>query len=249
LTLSEFSGILIGSDGSIDILGLEELMKCLAPIILMLVAFTPTVRAQESSSPTLLQNPHHNLNRVQKRVPPLRCGPLFGRGGVAFGETFYCEANATQWFAIGALAGRSGVNGYEQQGATADANDFSTGLVFVGRFPKEIRRFRFGGFLQAMYTGSYIRATYRDTYPDGNGGLVSVQGVYRRNDDDPIVTTGLNLEYRIPHGPSVLVRIGKNFGDSLAATTAGGFYFAAGPLVDPVEFAKVSGRSLRKLFH
>ena len=174
----------------------------------------------------------------------LRVAPLFGRGGVAISQAVYFEVNPVPWFGAGVMAGRSGVSGYQDQGATTDASDFSSGIVLVGRFPKAIKHFRFGGFVQSVYNGSHVSAQYSDTYPDGNGGFVNVQGNYYASDRDPIVTVGANVEYYIPHGPPLLIRVGRNFGDGLAANTAGGFYFVVGPMVDPTPFFKKSGKLL-----
>ncbi len=179
--------------------------------------------------------------RAQEPSPQvsfLRCAPLFGRGGVAFGETAYCEVNVAPWFGVGALVGRSGATGYEDQGADTNVHDFSAGLVLVARDPKEIKRFRFGAFIQSVYTSSRIKAKYQESYIDPSGNTVQAQGIYRENDSDPVVTAGANVEYRIPHGPPILFRIGKNFGSGLSVKTAGGFYFAAGPMIDPVRLAK-----------
>jgi hypothetical protein len=179
------------------------------------------------------------------QVSLLRCAPLFGRGGIAFGETGYCEANPASWFGVGIVVGRSGIAGYEDQGASANVHDFTSGLVLVGRVPKEIKHFRFGVFLQSAYSGSHIRATYSSTYTDPTtGSPVTVQEVYRQSDRDPVLTAGLNLEYRI-RNLIILTRVGKNFGDSISSNTAGGFYLAAGPMMDPVKL----GRDTIRLFH
>jgi hypothetical protein len=181
------------------------------------------------------------LVETQSKVPLMRCAPLFGRGGTAFGETGYCEANPASWFGVGVLAGRSGIRGYQDQGATANMHDFSSGLVLVIRYPKEIKRFRFGVFVQAAYNGSHVKATYQDSYVDQNGNTVQVMGSYRQSDRDPVTTLGANIEYRVPHGPWMLFRVGKNLGDGLSSTTAGGFYVSAGPMVDPLAITKSVG--------
>lgn len=176
------------------------------------------------------------------KVPLVRCAPLFGRGGTAFGETGYCEVNPASWFGVGVLAGRSGVRGYEDQGATANMHDFSSGLVLIVRYPKEIKRFRFGIFGQAAYNGSHVRATYEGQSVDpATGNIVQVQGLFLESDRDPVTTVGANIEYRVPRGPEILFRIGRNLGDGLSSTTAGGFYLSAGPMTDPVAIGKSIG--------
>jgi len=180
------------------------------------------------------------------RVPLFRIAPLVGRGGSAFSQTGYVEMNPASWFGIGMLVGRSGISGYQDQGANANLHDFFTDLVLVGRYPKEVHRFRFGAFIQAGYVGTHIKATYEDSYVNAAGNTVSFQGIYRQSNRDSVVTLGPNIEYRIPHGPTMLIRAGRNFGDSISANTAHAFYLAVGPTTDPVQLGKGVGHLFTK---
>lgn len=220
-------------------------------IVLLLLLFA--VCAAHAQDSGLADRIRHTKLGTQKekadRVPYVRMAPLFGRGGAAFSQAGYLEVNPAPWFGAGLIVGRSGVNGYADQGAMTDVNDFSSGVVLIGRYPKAIKHIRFGAFVQSVYNGSHLRSTYTDEFSDGNGGVVDVQGVYRASDRNPVTTAGVNLEYYIPHGPTILVRVGKNFGDGLAVNTAGGTYVVAGPLVDPVPFLRSSGQTMWRFIH
>ena len=102
--------------------------------------------------------------------------------------------------------------------------------------PWRFGRFRLGGFVQATYTGDRTSASF----PDGYGGV----GHYFSSENGPLVTAGPDVQYRLAGGLWLVVRVGRNWGDGLAARTAGGFSANAGVLVDPFR----AGKRIRRLF-
>ena len=175
------------------------------------------------------------------KVSFVRCGGLYGRSGVALGPSAYCEVNPFPWFGAYPTVGKSQVDGYVTRGIVAGVRGLSAGVGVVMR-PLHVGHFRFGAFAQATYSGDHIRASVP------NPATGATDTVYE-SDRNPLVTIGPDIEWRIPHTELwVLVRPGKNFGDGLAAGTAGGFSINAGIITDPVHPASRAFRGLKKLF-
>lgn len=143
-------------------------------------------------------------------------------------------------FGIYGFAGQSSVNGYKAQGAIASFSDGTYGVGTVYR-AAHWRRFTFGGFVQADYYGSKVRATYFDEQ-------YQTTVMYRQSNRDPLVTIGPEIDYRLGKGVSFLMRPGKDFGKSLAATTFGGFSIYGGVLFDAQGIARGTAKGIRKLF-
>lgn len=149
-------------------------------------------------------------------------GELGGREGAALGVATVGQVNFG-YFGVYGIAGHSSLNGYQQQGATANFGDnlFGGGVVvrLIG-----VHRFTFGGFTQfGRYTSAVVA-----TAPDGAGGIFQ----YRDNETNFIATLGADVEYQVPRvGLSLFVRPGHTFGNSVAATTANGLSLTFGTLI------------------
>lgn len=175
------------------------------------------------------------------KAPFIEGGVVVGRDGAAFGPGIFAQINMSR-FGVYGFAGRSNVNDYAAgHGITAKFSDNTLGLGFVCRVV-EIHGFVIGGFAQAAYYGSHVRATYFD--PD-----YSVSVEYRESDRDPLVTIGPEISRQIAHGIFLVVRPGKDFGNNFAATTANGFSVNGGVLVDAISTGKSVGNGFKRLLH
>lgn len=172
-----------------------------------------------------------HVPKAKNAIPLLRCGAFVGRSGVAFGPSISCDANPFSWIGAYWFIGRSSIDGYQTQGVSADEANRTAGVGIVAR-PFAVKSFRFGAFAQAGYSGSHTQA------------FVADQLVYQASNKDPLITVGPDIEYRIPHGPWLVVRLGRNFGDQLASGTAGGFSVNGGVMFDPVPALKGIGKKL-----
>ena len=210
------------------------LLSCFPPVV---IAQVDELRTKEKPAAT----DHGN----EKKIPLFRVGALGGRGGVALGLQGYGEFNLFQNLGIYGMAGRSRVSGYQttdpQVGPlVAQEKDFTACLGFLGRSPAVKRTFHFGGFAQACYLKSGVKANYTVNIPDPEavGGFDHLSGGYEENERNPLVTLGGQVELSPRHGPSYLFRIGKNFGDNYAANNGKGFYLVGGPVFDPIHTIK-----------
>jgi len=165
--------------------------------------------------------------QTQNSIPFFRFGAFEGRPGVAIGPTFYTEVNPASWMGAYALVGDSKISGYKTQGVDAHAKDLSAGMGFVVRAP-QIKRMRFGGFFQTQYADTDVGASF----PNGSGGIAT----YRQSSHACLMSAGMHFEVRTVHGVSLVIRPGRDFIGGLAASQGGGFYFAAGLVVNPFSF-------------
>jgi len=157
------------------------------------------------------------------------------------------EINPDRWVGLYGFAGRSSVNGYNAgQGITANFSDRTAGVGIEGQLIR-LRHGRFivGVFGQAAYYGSEVKASV----PDGSGGTFE----YTSDDKEPLVTIGPEFEFIFLHGMATIVaRPGKDFGNTFAATTAGGFSITGDVLFDvrkgTREAVEKIGTGLRKVF-
>lgn len=180
------------------------------------------------------------------QTPFFRGGVLLGRDGAAFGPGFMLEINP-RWrlirgFGFYGFAGDSSVTNYNAGGGVkADFSDRTFGFGIEYRVLTVGSRFTIGSFWQAAYYGSKIKASYFDPGFDG-----TVQ--YRASDREPLVTIGPQVEISLLKGITAIIRPGKDFGNSFAAKTAGGFSITCGVEADLVKIVKSCARSAKSHF-
>lgn len=162
---------------------------------------------------------------VEHEPPPIEVGALVGRDGVAFGPGILLQGNFRRLGLYG-FAGTSSVSGYSaSDGVKAEFQDRTLGFGVQYRIARTGKQFAISAFGQAAYYGSHVHATYFD--PDHG-----VNVVYHSSDRDPLVTVGPEIDFKIVKGVRIAVRPGKNFGETFAAKTAGGFSINIGVLID-----------------
>jgi hypothetical protein len=172
----------------------------------------------------------HAQDRQNIQIPLFQAGTMIGRDGAAFGPGLVAEINPIRRLGLYGFAGTSSVRGYGAgNGITANFSDRTLGFGIECRVWNFGSRVTLGAFSQAAYYGSRVQASY----PDGNGGTV----LYSSSDRDPLVTIGPSFEFRVVRKVVVFIRPGKDFGDSFAATTAGGFSLNGGILVSVRDIA------------
>jgi len=173
------------------------------------------------------------------KAPPVEVGILVGRDGAAFGPGVVVQGNLGRLGLYG-FGSMSRVNGYDNgDGVKANLSDYTVGFGLQYRLVR-FGRFAFSGFGQAAYYRSRVRATYVD--PDY--GVVE----YRSTDRDPLVTVGPEIDYRLTPGVRIVVRPGKNFGQSFAAQTAVGFSLNGGFMFDAEHLGTNIGKGVAGVF-
>jgi hypothetical protein len=172
----------------------------------------------------------------------LRIGAMVGRDGAALGPGFMLEMNPQRKLFRGlgfyGFAGLSSIKNYNGgNGVQANFSDHTIGFGVEYRLLHIGQRFTIGSFGQAAYYSSRVVASYFDS---DLGGMVQ----YRDSDKGTLVTIGPQVEIEVAKGITAFVRLGKGFGDNVAATTVGGFSMNTGVLVS----SDVVGKSFEKGF-
>jgi hypothetical protein len=180
------------------------------------------------------------VKSVDHEPPPIEVGAVIGRDGVAFGPAVLLQGNLRRLGLYG-FAGTSSVSVYSaSDGVRARLRDRTLGFGVQYRIARTGKQFAISAFAQAAYYGSHVHATYFD--PDH-----AVNVVYQSSDRNPLVTVGPEIDFNIVKGVRIAVRPGKNFGETFAATTAGGFSINMGVLIDTQRAGINIAEGIKKL--